>query len=192
MNENGVNQDGVNVAFTLILGELENVIQDLTAEGTQAFQKRQYDEAVSLSKTGTELATFQEKVRDLQHQWIQGFDTTTRDKAQVERMTRLSPRKRSPKTTLKVTFPDGHIICDTVAAQTFVKVMVELGLDRVKSLGLTINGFPLISHQKSETYNQYKEGNNYIMTHSATDQKKRLLEEIAKKLNAKIRITTVK
>jgi len=191
MIQNSISQDGVNIAFSLILGELENVILDLTEEGTLAFQQRQYDEAVRLSKAGTELEAFQVKVRELQQQWIQSFDPTTRDRAQIERMPEINAGKRNPKTILKVTFPDGRVICEPIAAQTFVRVLVEFGLDKVKALGQIVNRFQLISHKRSDVYHQVREGGYYVMTHSSTDQKKRLLEEAARKLNIKVKVEIV-
>jgi hypothetical protein len=191
MSENGLNQDGVNTAFSLILGEIENVIEELTAEGTQAFQQRHYDEANRLSRIGTEMGIFQEKVRELQRQWVDGFDTHTRDKTQVERMSRLSSDTKGSRTNLRIAFPNGRILRDSVAAQTFVRALEEFGIDRVKSLDLKVNRFPLVSCQKNEKYYQHKIGGHYIMTHSSTRQKKHTLEKIAKILNVQILVEIV-
>lgn len=184
-------QDGVNVAFSLILGELENVIEDLDAEGAQAFQRRAYDEAQRLSRTGSELANFHNKVRELQLQWVKGFDTITRERTQVERMGSLSTQTRGPRTSLLVTFPNGKILRDSVAAQTFLKAIEEIGIDRVKALNLMVNKHPLISYQENDRYNQHQLNGHYVMTHSSTDQKKRLLEDIAHRLKIEMKIEVV-
>ncbi|NJO82756.1 MAG: hypothetical protein HC828_07970 [Blastochloris sp.] len=184
-------QDGVNVAFSLILGELENVIKDLDAEGAQAFQRRAYEEAQRLSRTGSELAKFQDNVRELQLQWINGFDTTTRERTQVERMVSLSTQTRGPRMGLRVIFPNGKTLRDSVAAQTFLKAIEEMGVDRVKALNLKVNNHPLISYQENDRYNQHQLNGYYVMTHSSTDQKKRLLEEMARRLNIKMKIEVV-
>lgn len=100
-------------------------------------------------------------------------------------------RKVSPPTSgskkawtkrLLVTMPSGEIISNTFSSKTFAEVIEKLGVERVKSLELWQSGIPLISTEKHSVYNQQKSGVYYIMTNTSTEEKKKLLDEIALKL----------
>lgn len=87
---------------------------------------------------------------------------------------------------LFVTMPDGEEINHKVSATTFAEVIEKLGIERVKSLGYKLNAIPIISTSKHHTYNQHKSGRYYIMTHSDTKTKERLLDEIASDLSVQL------
>lgn len=181
--------DGVNIAFSLILEEIESAVQELNNDGAQAFQKHDYLRAEHLIKVGTELQDFRTKVRILQEQWLKGFDEPIRERTRVERI--VSSAHKGPRKGLRVTLPNGKIIQETIAAQTFLRVIEEIGIEKVKSLNLIVNNHPLISYQQSSQYNQHKLNGHLVMTHSSTDQKKRTLEDIAHKLNIRIKVDIV-
>ena len=87
-------------------------------------------------------------------------------------------RRSSQNPGLFVTMPDGEEINHKVSAITFAEVIEKLGVERVRDLN-KVYIIPIISTSKHHTYNQHKSGRYYIMTHSDTKTKKRLLEEIA-------------
>jgi predicted type IV restriction endonuclease len=90
-------------------------------------------------------------------------------------------RRSSRNPGLFVTMPDGGEINHKVSAITFAEVVEKLGVERVRNLN-KVYIIPIISTSKHHTYNQHKSGRYYIMTHSDTKTKKRLLEEIASEL----------
>ncbi len=92
---------------------------------------------------------------------------------------------------LVVKFQDGTVVFDNVAADTFVKVVEKLGIERVKALDLRVNNFPLISKQKSENYTQSPSGAYLVMTHSNTETKRSLLLKIADGLNEHLAVEVV-
>ena len=82
---------------------------------------------------------------------------------------------------LRVTRPDGSVIQDHKAANTFCQVIKEIGPERIQELGISVDYGNLIlrdqgSHRLGDKHDI---GNNYyVNTHSSTAAKKRRLEKI--------------
>jgi hypothetical protein len=185
-----IDQDGVNIAFDFILEELGNVIEQLRDEGANLFKRGQYDDAKKLGVTGKDLDDFKVKLASLQGDWNKGFDRETRELIKTNRVKKLTNNK-SKKTVLSVSFSDGKIYQNSVAAETFVAALKEMGLEAVKKLGIKISSVPLIWEKKHEKYNQHRSGNYFVMTHSSTQNKKETLEQVAKSLGHKIQVKIV-
>ncbi len=185
-------QDGVNVALELVQEELAFVVSQLNKEGEVSFRSGRYDSTERLSKLGRELTAFREEVESLQRKWNQGFDRSTRLRVKPNRITaRHVAHKKAPKTVLSVKLADGKTIAYSVAAETFVATIEAFGIERVRALGMTMYGEPLISDSKHDRYTQYRSGDYYVMTHSNTETKKKQLEEIAGKLGERIAVEIV-
>jgi hypothetical protein len=92
---------------------------------------------------------------------------------------------------LKVTIPGGRVIQEDTAAQTFAEVIEHLGMDRVAALGWRVNDEPLLSQHPSQNYNQQKVGHWYVMTHSNTNYKKRILDGLATQLGVPLSVEIV-
>lgn len=109
--------------------------------------------------------------------------------------TRSAPVDTSPgratRTRLKVTFPNGVIIQEETAALTFAMVIERLGMEQVASLGWRVNGEPLLSRHLSRNYNQEKVGSWFIMTHSNTNYKKRILDGLAMQFGVPLRVEII-
>jgi len=70
-------QNGVAIAFDIVLEEIENAIAALNQQGAQAFQGGKYDVARDLIGKGSHMAAFRSKVHDLQKEWINIFATVS-------------------------------------------------------------------------------------------------------------------
>jgi hypothetical protein len=101
--------------------------------------------------------------------------------------------KKNPKTILKVTLEDGTVFQERKAKETFAKVIEHIGVNSVKQLNLYLSGKPLISKEVKNNQNYYTRLNNeyYICTHSSTNEKKKILNEISKKLNIGMNIEII-
>lgn len=75
-----IRDDGVHVAFDLILEEIGSVSSELKAEVKHLVDLGKFDDVSELSKTGKALEAFQLKVVELQAQWTRDFDEKTRTK----------------------------------------------------------------------------------------------------------------
>jgi hypothetical protein len=103
---------------------------------------------------------------------------------------RRNPVERiNEKSVLRVTFPDGTVIEDKKAKITFTKTIQKIGLMRVRNLGITFCGVPIVSNTLDKKYGKTQvpvEGGLYVMTHSSTHDKKKMLDKIAIRLGIKL------
>lgn len=58
----------------------------------------------------------------------------------------------APKTLLRVTMPDGTVIENDKAKDTFVEVICRIGIERVRPLGLKFCKVPIISNTRDAKY----------------------------------------
>ena len=109
------------------------------------------------------------------------------DETEMDYRTRVSDttRKNRKKTILRVTRPDGSMIEDSKATVTLAMTIQEIGVERVRSLNLSLDGMNLILIGENTLYpsQQYYLGDGYYLnTHSSTDRKKYHLEKMFKAL----------
>lgn len=209
--------DDVNAAFELILEAIEGVRAQITRDTTQAMDEDRHDDAERHVASGKQLKDFRSKLEQLQQEWVSAVNPETRTRV---RITMASPRgplgpiekkvpppsptaspvpktiahaTKAPATGLRVTFPDGRVIHRPKAADTFADTIEELGLEKVRALGLVVCKVPLVgSLWAGGTYPaQHKRGPYYIVTHSSTEQKRSLLKVIARKLKTGLQIEIV-
>ena len=93
------------------------------------------------------------------------------------------------KTVLRVTFPDGTVIEKKKAKMTFTKTIQKIGLMRVRNLGIAFCGVPIVSNTLDKKYGKTQvpvEGGLYVMTHSSTHDKKKMLDKISTRLGVKL------
>ena len=197
-----MNKDGVVTAFELIVEEIEAVAADLAEQGAKAFREKAYGVAQQLSESGQSLEDFRTKVGKLLDEWQSGIDVTTRQRFTTARHQELFPvnpkrpklqslrqtHTKSAKTRLRVTFPDGGLIEEYIAADTFALALQRLGLARVEALGCTELSLPLIGNARSPNYGQRRVENKYILTHFSTQKKKEILDRVAKRLGVAIKV----
>ena len=58
---------------------------------------------------------------------------------------------RTPTQGLKVTFPDGTVICRRTAIDTFIAALDKIGFAKVHALGIVHSGYNLVSRQQRPT-----------------------------------------
>ena len=109
------------------------------------------------------------------------------DETEMDYRTRVSDttRKNRKKTILRVTRPDGSMIEDSKATVTLAMTIQEIGVERVRSLNLSLDGMNLILIGENTLYpsqQYYLGGGYYLNTHSSTDRKKYHLEKMFKAL----------
>ena len=78
---------------------------------------------------------------------------------------------------------DGRWISEDTAIDTFIEVIEALGIEKVKNLGLSVNGIPLIADcdypDKAQRKVEIETGTYYIVSGTNTEKKKRILDNIA-------------
>lgn len=98
-------------------------------------------------------------------------------------------RKRWPA-MLIVKFA-GKTVDHRIAARTFVEVLKMIGLDRVSNLGLRVRGVQLVSRERHEGYEQWPAEGWFVVTHCATEEKREILDQIARRLGLDMQIQMV-
>lgn len=104
-------------------------------------------------------------------------------------------RRRKDPTRLEVMFPDGTVICEDKAIDTFVKSLQYIGLKRIAELqSIKQYGHPLVSTQRNESprARSVRELDGYFIdTRSNTKQKARYLQRIADALRIDIAVDII-
>ncbi len=102
-----------------------------------------------------------------------------------------TPHSKRPGSKLRVQL-NGKVIEYPEAAETFARTIEEIGIERVARLGKVLSGVALVGTSKATGYQaQFAIGNFYVCTHSNTQTKKCLLEQIANELRIQLRVETV-
>ena len=87
---------------------------------------------------------------------------------------------------LAVRMVDGRWISEDTAIDTFIEVIKELGIKEVRTLGLYINRIPLVADReytdKAQRKVETETGTYYIVSGTNTENKKRILDNIAVRL----------
>ena len=102
----------------------------------------------------------------------------------------LAPKEKKkgtkgPRTNLRVVL-NGETFENEKAVTTFIEVMKRIGLERVRSLGLTWCKMPLVDTKENEKYTQKYEDGYYINVNSSTEQKQKHLYDIAEGLGLEL------
>lgn len=95
----------VAIAFDIVLEEIENAIEGLNKEGAKAFQSGNYEVARDLMDKGSQMATFRNKVKDLQKEWVKIFATMSLPKSRNRRKkiaVRLKRGLRTPEECFRI------------------------------------------------------------------------------------------
>ena len=112
----------------------------------------------------------------------------------------FGPRKNkrtqiAPRTGLCIYRKDGSILQERDAATTFTSAIMEAGLMKVRELNVRFCGINVVSTTKDKKYgNTQREAapGLFVLTHSSTKDKKKMLDKINKILKMGWRIEIVK
>ena len=86
------------------------------------------------------------------------------------------------KTLIKVTFPDGRVICHTRVVKTLIDVIEYAGVDNVANLNISVTSQPLVSRNKYPQRQNEIKGGWLVTTCSNTPTKKKQIEQISNAL----------
>ncbi len=114
-----------------------------------------------------------------------GGEETNEHRKRARVVVDASVRVRGKKQRIRVTFPDGVVICDVNATTTMMQVIEKLGIERVASLGMDVCHVPLVSKEIVPRYAPWTKdfGNGwYLMAQSDTRQKYMQMKSIIAQL----------
>lgn len=92
---------------------------------------------------------------------------------------------RDAQKKVRVTFPDGEVICYKRVVNTFIETIKKIGPERVASLGMKVRNHPLVSREKIARFKDNSKPIDdkwYVITESDTWQKYMQLTSISDQL----------
>ena len=101
---------------------------------------------------------------------------------------------RTRRFTLRVEFPDGHVIQEKVVGDTYIAAIKEIEPDLVELVELSHAGVGVVSKTLNERYSKYQKpiGDGwYVMTNSSTQTKYNDLVKISEVLELGLKVTLV-
>jgi hypothetical protein len=104
----------MNIAFEILLEEVEGVVNTLNEDGARAFGSGDYDKASGLIEQATRLTEFRERVRGLQREWKTVFASA-------------APRRRKKRRKAAARLPRGLRTPDDAFRMPILEALVELG-----------------------------------------------------------------
>ncbi len=116
---------------------------------------------------------------------------TERKEFQKETKYTIPTHSKSPKTNLRIIFPNGNVIENYYAMDTLIQFIERVGVEKVAELKLRANKGFLVSKVKSN-YRQSRLSKGYLlMTQTNTKTKKSQILKIAKKLNISVEVQII-
>jgi len=124
-----MNQDGMSIAFDVILEELDSVIKEVNKDGSAAFEKGIYSDAERFSLTGKNLLVFKEELEKLETKWATDFDLETKGRIEIEPIPvrTVKPHTKGKRTNLLIKY-DNKNIQENTAAEGLIKAISEMNI----------------------------------------------------------------
>lgn len=113
-----------------------------------------------------------------------GDDFETQDNPNKERRTKT-------KDKLLVKFPDGQYFANNSATDTFLEVIWEIGVDKIKQKEISWGGKPLITTSKMFNGQVQIDNQRWIIVPNTTKDKVKLLRVISAMLRINMEITSI-
>ena len=110
-----------------------------------------------------------------------------------ERSSKITRGGRGPAKQLQVSFPDGTVICESKATDSFVRSIQHIGLERVAKLRtIRVNRHPIVSVIRNESSRGFRELDGYFVeTHISTKDKARYIQRIANALRIDVTVNVI-
>lgn len=187
-----MSKENIVKAYELLISDLESFAARLSGERGLFISGGEFETARVLVNADRKLLALAQELSRNRDAFVRPHGNTAQAMTGNARIAAVDTNPgRSSRTRLKVTFPDGLVIQEMTAALTFAMVIDRLGMEQVASLGWRVNGEPLLSRQQSQNYHQEKVGSWFIMTHSNTNYKKRILDGLAMQLGVPLRVEII-
>lgn len=100
----------------------------------------------------------------------------------------------NPRSTIRITFPDGTVFQDKSAATTLLMAIEKINPSRVAEVGLSVDKADFVSKTpttQSTHAGWHQVGDWFVNTHSSTSTKVTLLSKISKALHLDLKIEMV-
>ncbi len=143
-----MNKNEVNIAFEILLEEIEEVFNIISQEGETAFKKQDFEKAKKLIENGERLRNFREKVKTLQEEWKNIFSTTIQKVKRKERG-RLKRGLRTPESEFILPILQSLV---ELGGKAEMKAVLDKVYEKMKSILNTYDLQPLKSNPTSKRW----------------------------------------
>ncbi len=177
--------EAVTSKFTELFVTLHNATDDLKIAGAEANLTGDFNQVANINELCRKLQALDADIKTTVNNF--GVDNHSHkfEKRNLHKKNRNRTRKPSSGLIVKVS---DQIIAEPTIAQTFLKALKIIGLNRIATLNKFVSKAPLVAKTPVSSYQkqEYCEG-WYVTTHVNQHTAKRTLEEIGKQLNMLIK-----
>ena len=178
----------IQAAFSVLIEVLRWAAKEADKQAKEARDKGNSNEEDFFRNQGVSFGAMALRVLGLEKE----FHSMEMDFPGGEKPKATFPYPRGKQNTaLAVKFADGEEIQERYASGTFVRSLCKMDLDKVATLGVILNGEPLVS-TKEGRYASHKVGGYYVATTASTANKKAILEGVASALDIVISVQIIR
>jgi restriction system protein len=127
-----MNKNEVNIAFEILLEEIEEVFNMISEEGEEAFKTQDFDKVRYLGEYGDRLKSFREKVKTLQKEWQTIFSEIIPEQVRKKRVkSKLGRGLRTPEEKFVIPILESLI---ELGGKAEMKEVLKLVHEKMKSI----------------------------------------------------------
>lgn len=182
---NAARDQAVTDCFSAVLAAIYTTADDWRMQAAEALLDRDDSRAQECLRAIERIMEAAGEVETIYRKWKDRWPAAAAAPATAPS---LAPHPKRPGSKLRVHL-NGKVIEYSDAAETFARSIEDIGIERVTRLGKVLSGIALIGTSKATGYQQqFAIGKFYVCTHSNTQTKKRVLEEIAAEVGVQLRV----
>ncbi len=177
--------EAVTSQFTELFVTLHDATDDLKIAGAEANLIGDFNQVANINELCRKLQALDADIKTMVNNF--SADNNSRHFGKVNSHKKNKNRTRKPSSGLRVKV-SGQIIAEPTIAQTFLKTLKTIGLNRIAPLNKFVSKAPLIAKTPVSSYQKQERCEGwYVTTHVNQHTAKRTLEEIGKQLNMPIK-----
>lgn len=178
--------EAVTVKFTELFAVLNHATDDLKMAGAEACLIGDFSLVASINDSCRKMQTLEAEIKATLNHFAANYNAKPEGKSGFHKKDRY--RTRKPGGRLRVTVA-GKVIEEDTIAETFLKTLRIIGLERVAKLNKVVTSVPLIAKAPANGYQKQRRCDGwYVTTHVNKVSARTVLEEIGKELNMPVKI----
>lgn len=178
--------EAVTIKFTELFAALNCATDDLKMAGAEANLMGDFSRVETLNDRCRSILSLETELKTVLSHFQSRNKAGTMEKTNIHKKDRYRTRKRSGR--LRATVAD-KVIEESTIAETFVKALRVLGLERVARLNKVVCSIPLIDKKPANGYQTQRRCDGWFITaHVNKQNAAALLEEIGRELNMPVKV----
>jgi len=175
----------ITTQLSVLFATLHHATDDLKIAGAEANLSGDFTQVASLNELCRKLQALEADIKATVNNF--GTDNNAQYIGKVSSHKKNRNRTRKPSSGLRVKVSE-QIIAEPTIAQTFLKTLRVIGLDRVSRLNKFVSNAPLIAKTPVSSYQKQERCEGwYVTTHVNKHNATTILAEIGRQLNMPIK-----